>query len=70
MSKSAHDYEEYVYEDLLTALFDKEILEEALDNCRDTSYKSELVFKENTFVIIINHATKGKENNREISEEI
>lgn len=67
MHRSFQDYEEFIREDLLEALYDKEALDEALEECRDTESKTQLLIGEDVFIITVEYATKSKEDNREIS---
>lgn len=78
MTRFNPDYKKYEYEydmeDLLQVLFDKQCLEEALEEDRNpNSYKTELLFTDNNNILMTiyyYYAGENKENNREIGEEI
>ena len=76
MTKFNLDYEEYEFsqEELLQALYNKECIDEALEEYRDpNTYKTQLLFTDNNNILItieyIN-ATESKESNSETSNEI
>jgi hypothetical protein len=76
MTRSNLDYEEYEFsqEELLQALYNKECIDEALEEYRDPStYKSQLLFTDNNNILITIeylNATESKKNNSETSNEI
>lgn len=64
MSRSAVDYEEYEYDDLLLALQEKEIAEEVIKDCRNIECDLTIKIKEDKYILTINYATKSKEDNK------
>lgn len=64
MTKYNLEYKDYIYEDLLEALFDKEIFEISLEESEDVkSYRTDLLFtNDNLFLIVVRYATESKEN--------
>ncbi len=76
MTRSNLDYEEYEFsqEELLQALYDKESIDEALEEYRSpNTYKTQLLFTDNNNILITieyNNATENKENSSETSKEI
>jgi hypothetical protein len=76
MTRSNLDYEEYEFsqEELLQALYDKECIDEALEEYRDpNTYKAQLLFTDNNNILITIeylNATENKENSSETSKEI
>lgn len=58
MSRSSLDYEEFIYDNLLDALFDKEILEEALDE-RNAQCETVLIIRDSDYIVVINYAAKS-----------
>ena len=68
MTPFNQDYEEYIYDDLLQALVDKECLEEALSYFkRPSEYKTSiLITNVSTYIVAIEYyAEKNKKDSRE-----